>query len=102
MKWHYIKINNPKSLPKEYTRKYSNDGHTESNWVVVWDSFFGPSIDRLWNGEWQSERDEKTKNVISPSVVHYKVAWAEIPAPEGYMNDFPLEEAIEDDNSKAG
>ena len=39
--------------------------------------------------------------MISPSVVQYKVAWAEIPAPEGYMNDFPLEEAIKDDNSKA-
>lgn len=69
-------------LPEEFTPKYSKDNHTESVEVLVWDSFYGPSIDRLWNGEWVSDIKRKEGNVIEPAVCHEKVAWAYINVPE--------------------
>ena len=41
-------------LPEEYVPKYG-EGTKRSDWVIVWDTFYGPSIDRLWDGEWQSD-----------------------------------------------
>lgn len=51
--WHNIAED---GLPEEFTPKYCKDKHTESVHVLVWDSFYGPSIDRLWNGEWVSDK----------------------------------------------
>lgn len=69
-------------LPEEFTPKYCKDNHTESKNVLVWDSFYGPSIDRLWNGQWVSDIKMSTGNIIEPAVYHQKIAWAEIPIPE--------------------
>lgn len=77
--WHNIK---EEGLPESFTPKYSKDGHTESVFVLVWDDFYGPSIDRLWNGEWVSDRKLQEGNTIEPSVCHQKVAWAYIDIPE--------------------
>lgn len=66
-------------LPEEYVPKYEK-GAKRSNWVIVWDTFYGPSIDRLWDGEWQSDRN--TKGCIGPDVCHVKICWAEIPIPD--------------------
>lgn len=78
MEINYVKCS--ERLPEEFTPKYAKDGHTESKFVLVWDSFYGPSIDRLWNGEWVSDR--KSKNSIEPAVCHEKTHWAYIPIPE--------------------
>ena len=66
-------------LPEEYVPKYE-EGPKRSDWVIVWDTFYGPSIDRLWDGEWQSDRN--TKGCIGPDVCHVKICWAEIPIPD--------------------
>ena len=66
-------------LPEEYVPKYEK-GAKRSDWVIVWDTFYGPSIDRLWDGEWQSDR--KAKGCIGPDVCHVKICWAEIPIPD--------------------
>lgn len=71
--WHFCH----ESMPEEFTPKYSNDGHTESEYVLTWDSFYGPSVDKLWNGKWVSER--RNENRITPDVCHSIVAWMEIP-----------------------
>lgn len=81
--WHPL-IGKDAVLPEEYTPKYSNDNHTQSDYVLVWDDFFGPEIDRLWNGEWSSDRKRKSGKVMEPAVCHRKVAWAEITPPDGY------------------
>ena len=47
--WHIIE---EEGTPPEFEPKYSKDGHTESAYVLVFDSFYGPSVDRMWNGEW--------------------------------------------------
>ena len=39
-------------LPEEYVPKYGRSTK-RSDLVIVWDTFYGPSIDRLWDGEWQ-------------------------------------------------
>jgi hypothetical protein len=77
--WHIIK---EEGTPPEFEPKYSTDGHTESAYVLVFDSFYGPSVDRMWNGEWVSDRRNRDGNVVEPSVYHEKVAWAEITVPE--------------------
>ena len=41
-------INIKDSLPEQ---KEGFNGHLHSDYVLVWDSFYGPSIDRLWEGE---------------------------------------------------
>jgi hypothetical protein len=70
-------------LPEEFQPKYSKDGHTESVTVLVFDSFYGFSLDRLWNGEWVSDRRLQEGNIIEPAVFHQKLAWAYIPYPDG-------------------
>lgn len=77
--WHNIA---EEGLPEEFIPKYCKDEHTESVHVLVWDSFYGPSIDRLWNGEWVSDKKVREGNVIEPAVCHTKIAWAEIPPPD--------------------
>ena len=77
LKWNKI---SEVGLPEEFQPKYSKDGHTESVTVLVFDTFYGFSLDRLWNGEWVS--DKKKNNCIEPAVVHEKVAWAYIPYPD--------------------
>ena len=77
--WHNIA---EEGLPEEFTPKYCKDEHTESVHVLVWDSFYGPSIDRLWNGEWVSDKKVREGNVIEPAVCHTKIVWAEIPPPD--------------------
>ena len=79
LKWNKI---SEVGLPEEFEPKYSKDGHTESVTVLVFDSFYGFSLDRLWNGEWVSDRKLKEGNIIEPAVVHEKIAWAYIPYPE--------------------
>lgn len=69
-------------LPEEFQPKYSKDGHTESVTVLVFDSFYGFSLDRLWNGEWVSDRRLQEGNIIEPAVFHQKLAWAYIPYPD--------------------
>lgn len=78
-RWYNIE---EEGLPEEFTPKYCKDEHTESAFVLVWDSFYGPSIDRLWNGEWVSDIKAREGNFIEPAVCHKKVAWAKIPPPE--------------------
>lgn len=76
--WHNIE---EEGLPPQFQPKYnSKDGHTESVRVLIWDSFYGPSVDALWDGEWISER--KSRGCVQPSVCHDIVAWAYIPYPE--------------------
>lgn len=77
--WHNIA---EEGLPEEFTPKYCKNEYTESVNVLVWDSFYGPSIDRLWNGEWVSDKKVRENNIIEPSVYHTKIAWAEIPPPD--------------------
>lgn len=79
IEWHNIK----EELPEEFTPKYCKDGHTESVFVLVWDTFYGPSIDRLWDGMWVSDRKRLEGNIIEPAVCHEKVAWAYINVPDG-------------------
>lgn len=74
LKWDY---------PEEHEVKYSRIPRTESNEVLVWDSFFGPRIDKRINGEWLSEKIEREQKVITPSVMHYDIAWMPITPPEG-------------------
>lgn len=69
-------------LPEEYVPKYSKSEAKRSDWVLVWDTFYGPSIDRLWDGEWQSDIDKERRNAIEPAVCHEKICWAEIPIPD--------------------
>jgi hypothetical protein len=40
-------------------------------------------LDRLWNGEWVSDRRLQEGNIIEPAVFHQKLAWAYIPYPDG-------------------
>ena len=68
-------------LPEEYVPKYG-EGTKRSDWVIVWDTFYGPSIDRLWDGEWQSDRKAREGNFVEPAVCHEKICWAEIPFPD--------------------
>lgn len=70
------------NYPEEKEIKYSNTPHTESDDVLVWDSFYGPRIDKRWNGEWLSERINREKKVITPAVCHYDVAWMPITPPK--------------------
>lgn len=79
LKWNKI---SEVGLPDEFEPKYSKDGHTESVTVLVFDSFYGLSLDRLWNGEWVSDRKLQEGNTIEPAVYHQKLAWAYIPFPE--------------------
>ena len=71
-------------FPEEREVKYrkAEPQRTESDEVVVWDSFFGPRIDKRVNGEWLSEKIAREKKVISPSVYHYDVAWLPLTYPE--------------------
>ena len=82
MELHWNKISEV-GLPEEFQPKYSKDGHTESVTVLVFDSFYGFSLDRLWNGEWVSDRRLQEGNIIEPAVYHQKLAWAYIPYPDG-------------------
>jgi hypothetical protein len=77
--WHDIVT---EGLPPEFQPKYCKDEHTESVFVLVWDTFYGPSIDRLWDGVWVSDRKRMEGNIIEPAVCHEIVAWAYIPIPE--------------------
>lgn len=81
--WHDVET---EGLPPEFQVKYSKDDHTESVKVLIWDSFYGPSVDSLWNGEWISER--KSRGCVEPSVCHRIVAWAYIPIPESMNPNF--------------
>lgn len=84
--------NNPKEtpwiscvdrMPDQFTPRYSDDDHRESDYVLVWDSFYGPSVDRLWNGEWCSEKVDPKHPRITADVVHKIVAWMPIPKYNG-------------------
>lgn len=71
--WHFCN----ESMPEEFTPKYSKDEHTESKYVLTWDTFYGPGVDRLWNGKWASQ--QRNENSITHDVCHSIVAWMEIP-----------------------
>ena len=77
IEWHYVETD---GLPPEFKPKYSSHEHTESVRVLVWDSFYGPNVDALWDGEWISER--KSRGAIQPAVCHGIVAWAYSPVPD--------------------
>lgn len=81
--WHPITMYS-NDFPEEREIKYSKAEslRTESDEVVVWDSFYGPRIDKRVNGEWLSEKIEREKKVMSPSVFHYDVAWLPLTYPE--------------------
>lgn len=81
--WHPITMYS-NDFPEERENKYTKAEHlrTESDEVVVWDSFYGPRIDKRVNGEWLSEKIEREKKVISASVFHYDVAWLPLTSPE--------------------
>lgn len=72
----WISIN--ESLPEQ---KKDFNGHLHSDYVLVWDSFYGPSIDRLWEGEWNDDIRARREVRIEPSVVHYRTHWAYINSP---------------------
>lgn len=79
--WHPItKYSN--DLPQEREVNFSKTPRTESDEVVVWDSFYGPRIDKRVNGEWLSKKIERERKVISASVFHYDVAWLPLTYPE--------------------
>ena len=69
-------------MPEEVEKVTSSGKHTESEKVLVFDSFFGPSVDRLWNGEWVSEKKVREGRIIRPDIVHFITHWSEIPSPE--------------------
>ena len=71
--WHFCN----ESMPEEFTPKYSKDEHTESKYVLTWDTFYGPGVDRLWNGKWASQ--QRNENSITHDVCHSIIAWMEIP-----------------------
>lgn len=71
--WHFCN----ESMPEEFTPKYSKDEHTESKYVLTWDTFYGPGVDKLWNGKWASQ--QRNENSITHDVCHSIVAWMEIP-----------------------
>lgn len=71
--WHFCN----ESMPEEFTPKYSKDEHTESKYVLTWDTFYGPDVDRLWNGKWASQ--QRNENSITHDVCHSIIAWMEIP-----------------------
>ena len=71
--WHFCN----ESMPEEFTPKYSKDEHTESKYVLTWDTFYGPGVDRLWNGKWASH--QRNENSITHDVCHSIIAWMEIP-----------------------
>ena len=71
--WHFCN----ESMPEEFTSKYSKDEHTESKYVLTWDTFYGPGVDRLWNGKWASQ--QRNENSITHDVCHSIIAWMEIP-----------------------
>lgn len=73
----WININD--ALPEQ---KIDFNGNLHSDYVLVWDSFFGPSIDRLWEGEWSSDRKARKEKIIEPAVLHYKTHWAYINKPK--------------------
>lgn len=68
--------------PIEKDSKHSTTPHTESDDVIVWDSFYGPRIDKRYNGEWLSHRRQRENRTITPDVFHYDVAWMPITPPE--------------------
>lgn len=79
--WHYINRYSD-DYPEEKEKKYSDSTHTESEDVIVWDSFYGPRIDKRWNGEWLSEKKNREKKTISAEVFHCDVAWMPIVPPK--------------------
>ena len=79
--WHPI-TRYSNDFPQEREVKFSATPRTESDEVVVWDSFYGPRIDKRVNGEWLSKKIEREQKVISASVFHYDVAWLPITSPE--------------------
>lgn len=79
--WHHISRYSD-DYPEEKEKKYSDSSHTESDDVIVWDSFYGPRIDKRWNGEWLSEKKNREKKTISADVYHYDVAWMPIVPPK--------------------
>lgn len=79
--WHHMSQYST-DFPEEKAVKYSGSTHTESEDVIVWDSFYGPRIDKRWNGEWLSEKSRKEKNAITADVFHYDVAWMPIVPPK--------------------